>query len=491
MNKTRNSKKVIGFLLAILILAACTQTTPTTTRTRVPPTSVPASEPAPLHGSVLEGGRLYDLWWEEAGIEAPSGDHPLWSEQSSNTRSGETTWRCKECHGWDYLGEEGAYGSGSHYTGFPGVFNVRGLTQSELMAWLDGSNNPDHDFSMMGHESLEHITAFIKEGLVYLPPVIDDQSKTAASGDKTNGATLYEGTCSQCHGEDGRQVNFGSPLEPEYIGTIARDNPWEFIHKVRIGQPGTEMPASVELGWGMQNVLDVLVYTQSLPVDSPQVGSIARGGRLFDTWWEEAGLDEPLGDNPLWERQSANTRTGSTTWRCKECHGWDYLGVDGVYGSGSHQTGFPGILDSQLIPPQALTSQIKGQADPDHNFSMLNEEAIADLVTFIREGLIDMRPLIDAQTGSPINGEAVRGSELYEASCAMCHGEEGRSLNFGDEENPEYVGTIAVDNPWEFIHKVRAGQPGTAMPAMIDAGWSLQELLDLLAYSQTLPASLP
>jgi thiosulfate dehydrogenase len=24
----------------------------------------------------------------------------LWASQSSNTRDGSTTWRCKECHGW-------------------------------------------------------------------------------------------------------------------------------------------------------------------------------------------------------------------------------------------------------------------------------------------------------------------------------------------------------------------------------------------------------
>jgi len=39
--------------------------------------------------------------------------------------------------------------------------------------------------------------------------------------------------------------------------------------------------------------------------------------------------------SPLWATQSSNTRSGKDTWRCKECHGWDYMGVDGAYGSGS------------------------------------------------------------------------------------------------------------------------------------------------------------
>ena len=63
-----------------------------------------------------------------AGIAAPTTDHALWSLQSqsmppgTNTRTGASTWRCTECHGWDYVGANGAYGvAGSHYTGFSGV----------------------------------------------------------------------------------------------------------------------------------------------------------------------------------------------------------------------------------------------------------------------------------------------------------------------------------------------------------------------------------
>jgi len=63
---------------------------------------------------VSRGGQLYDEWWKVTGAEAPTSSHPVWATQSTNTRTGEDTWRCKECHGWDYLGAEGAYGSGSH-----------------------------------------------------------------------------------------------------------------------------------------------------------------------------------------------------------------------------------------------------------------------------------------------------------------------------------------------------------------------------------------
>jgi thiosulfate dehydrogenase len=60
-------------------------------------------------------------------------------------------------------------------------------------------------------------------------------------------------------------------------------------------------------------------------------------------------------------------------------------------------------------------------------------------------------------------------------------------LNFGSAAEPEYVGTIALDNPWEFLHKVRFGQPGAAMPSGLELQWSIQDTLDVLSHSQTLP----
>jgi thiosulfate dehydrogenase len=64
-------------------------------------------------------------------------------------------------------------------------------------------------------------------------------------------------------------------------------------------------------------------------------------------------------------------------------------------------------------------------------------------------------------------------------------------INFHDPDDPEFVGNIAIDNPWEFIHKVRAGQPGTAMPSSIVLGWSLQDVIDVLTFAQSLPTEAP
>ena len=143
---------VLALLVMTLVLGACGgDETPEITLPPEPETEEEAPSPpeVELDGSVPDGGRVYDKWWKAASIDEPEGDQPLWAGQSTNERSGSTTWRCKECHGWDYMGAEGAYGSGSHFTGFQGVLGSSGLTDAELLAWLDGTNNTDHDFSVL------------------------------------------------------------------------------------------------------------------------------------------------------------------------------------------------------------------------------------------------------------------------------------------------------------------------------------------------------
>ena len=220
-----------------------------------------------------------------------------------------------------------------------------------------------------------------------------------------------------------------------------------------------------------------------------EAGSVSRGGRLYDKWWKETGADAPTTDHLLWPTQSTNARSGDDTWRCKECHGWDYLGKDGAYGSGSHFTGFPGVYDAAHSKSvEELAAALKGATNPDHDFSsVLDDAAINDLATFLKEGLVDARQYIDYETKAPTSADVSRGTQLFESVCAACHGADGTVLNFGDEEEPEYLGTLANDNPQETLHKERFGHPASAMPATVDLGWSVQDAVDVLAYAQTLP----
>ncbi|MDO8689788.1 MAG: c-type cytochrome, partial [Dehalococcoidia bacterium] len=176
-------------------------------------------------------------------------------------------------------------------------------------------------------------------------------------------------------------------------------------------------------------------------------------------------------------------------WRCKECHGWDYAGKDGAYGSGSHKTGFVGVSGAASKKCQVeLVAILKGASNPNHDFSKFMDDAsIANLATFLKQGLVDNTQFIDYASKKPKGANAARGKDLYERSCAACHASDGTKLNFGTEAAPEFVGTLAQDNPQELLHKIRTGQPGEAMPSALVSGWSMQDVLDVMAHAQTLP----
>ena len=446
-----------------------------------------------LVGDMVRGGKLYDTWWvvlasEEQGeeghdfaMQAPTTDQPLWATQSTNARTGAETWRCKECHGWDYLGADGAYGSGSHFTGFPGVRSSSGMPVAELLGILRGSTNPEHDFSeVLDEQSLTDLAVFLSEGLIDTSTFVN--ADKSSRGDPAAGESQYADICALCHGPQGVAINFSGIEEPEYVVTVAVDNPWEFLHKVRFGQPGWPMPSAVVNRWSDAEVVNLLAYAQTLPQDA----SLNQGGKLYDNWWEALGLKAPEGDQPLWASQTTNTRSGVDTWRCKECHGWDYRGAEGAYGSGSHFTGFKGVLGASDMTAEEVGDWLDGTANPSHDFSVMGEAAMQALVTFLREETYNVSAYISPDKA--VAGDPAAGKGMWDGTCSICHGIDGRTMNFGSAEEPEFVGTIARDNPWEFIHKAAFGQPGAPMPSGLRLGWSLDDIADLLAFAQTLPA---
>lgn len=106
---------------------------------------------------------------------------------------------------------------------------------------------------------------FMSEEMADITPYVTPDG--SVSGDPAHGRELFNGTCAACHGVDGKAINFHDAEEPEYVGTVASENPWEFFHKASFGQPGAPMPVGRALGWTMQDIADVLSYAQTLPVE--------------------------------------------------------------------------------------------------------------------------------------------------------------------------------------------------------------------------------
>jgi len=221
-----------------------------------------------------------------------------------------------------------------------------------------------------------------------------------------------------------------------------------------------------------------------------QADSVPRGGALYDKWYAVLGQEPPAGNMPLWETQTSNTRSGPDTWRCVTCHGWDYQGKAGAYRSGANFTSFPGLYPAvQEKSPAEIVAALSGQANPQHNFSpYLDETSLNDLATFLKEATIDDNEFIDPVTLKVKDGDPAHGKQLYDESCAECHGQDGKTITFRFEGVNAYLGTLGVLDPWRFLHKTRFGTPGTPMPIGYDLGWTPQDGRDVLLYAQSLPS---
>jgi mono/diheme cytochrome c family protein len=218
------------------------------------------------------------------------------------------------------------------------------------------------------------------------------------------------------------------------------------------------------------------------PISSPtNIWAISRGGQLYDAWWDVIEADEPEDNHSSYPANGK--QSGATTWRCKECHGWDYKGVDGAYGKESHFTGIKGVRSVQGIDPAAIVEIIKNDT---HGYTedMMPASAMEKLALFLSFGQIDMDQYIDRAT-KKARGDPLRGAQYFQTICANCHGFDGKDMNFGDDDEPEYVGTVAFNNPWEALHKIRFGQPGVGMVSL--SVLAVQDQVDILAYVQTLP----
>jgi mono/diheme cytochrome c family protein len=207
------------------------------------------------------GARLYDNWSKVLDVDGPEETHAAWPA-SNTSKKGGTTWRCKSCHGWDTAGAGGAYAEGSYATGITGTRAYAGKDPADIHAIImDETHGYTHE--MIPMEDMLLISAFISNAQIETSDHIA-ADKTVA-GDAEHGKAIFQNTCAACHGFDGKALDWGDDNEPGYVGTEAQSNPWEVLHKIRFGHPGVEM---ISLSaFPVQDSLDVLKYTQSLPAE--------------------------------------------------------------------------------------------------------------------------------------------------------------------------------------------------------------------------------
>lgn len=223
-------------------------------------------------------------------------------------------------------------------------------------------------------------------------------------------------------------------------------------------------------------------FVHGAPSNPSDAWILAAGGRIYDNWWEALDREEPEGTHPSYP--SAGSQKDSTTWRCKECHGWDYMGVNGVYRSGSHYSGIAGIDGAIGTDPAAIAATLRA---PLHGYTaeMITDDELARVAAFVSRGQVDMSAYIDLETREIIGGNMENGRAIFQTVCAACHGFDGRRLDWGDAEGPAYVGTEAVAAPDEVMNKILNAHPGVEMVNL--RAFGVKAAGDVLRYIATLP----
>jgi thiosulfate dehydrogenase len=224
------------------------------------------------------------------------------------------------------------------------------------------------------------------------------------------------------------------------------------------------------------SVLGLFMVSTSAVMAAETESSIARGGRLYDKWFSENKAAKPTADHAAYPHKGGKYGK-DVSWRCKECHGWDYKGKDGAYASGAHATGIKGINGAAGKAPAAVVAILK---DKNHAYTdkMLSAGDMNDLALFVSKGQVDMTKHIDYAAKKP-KGNAAKGEAYFNTLCAGCHGKDGKKV-----KDAPALGSVA-SNPQEMLHKVLNGQPGESMPAL--RALNIQISLDLVAHLQTLP----
>ena len=361
------------------------------------PGDVPTDPQGYLDASGITGGKLYDKFWAtETG----------WNQADPNLAAYNASadfFRCKQCHGWDRLGGNGAYISRAPKTTRPNVSSLNlvtiaaSKTPQELfdaikrstgrrgvaadLSTYDPATNATigdqmPDLSAIFTDSqIWDLVKFLKVDAVDTSTLYDSQttgtyptgsieySNIGKGGDAANGDAIFASKCASCHGDDGRA--FLVDGDEFTIGSFVRSKPNEAQQKIKFGQLGSAMGSLVADDGDLSDLYKALTDTTKYPDPAPPDpqgyldASGITGGQLYDKFWAtETG----------WSQSDPNLaayNASSDFFRCKQCHGWDRIGSNGAYISRAPKTTRPNVSDANLVTiaagksPQELFDAIK------------------------------------------------------------------------------------------------------------------------------------
>lgn len=222
--------------------------------------------------------------------------------------------------------------------------------------------------------------------------------------------------------------------------------------------------------------------------------AIELGGRLFDNWAAEIGMEfvpddpstpaldgkgGPFGNGTLPNHEGAPLANAGHDYRLKNLFGWDLRGGDGVYGErylNKTHVLLPDLLKNTETRNVWVSRLTHGEDAIPAYGKVLNAEQIDALVTFLmgmRDGTLpqptDIYVLTSKEQGHytlVAGADVARGHEVFAQTCARCHGADG--AKWAVEDGKYSVGSIARQKAYETWLKVLNGQPGTDMHGQVE-----------------------
>jgi mono/diheme cytochrome c family protein len=245
---------------------------------------------------VLKGGIMYDKFW---CIEAAYNQN---SALLYRINAFSEFFTCKQCHGWDGLGNGGSFINREPKITRPNISGLnlyklaKSSTEQELFDGIKKttgrrdisfdltSYNPNVNAAegdkmpnftqLLTDSQIWDIVKFLKEGMfnvdilyagtytgVY-PTGTATFSNIGRNGIETNGNVFYSANCAHCHGSNGKTMS----IEGMSLGKFVRSKPNEVQHKIKYGQPGAIMEGESKITISqMKDLFKAFSNTETYP----------------------------------------------------------------------------------------------------------------------------------------------------------------------------------------------------------------------------------